>query len=148
MSNEEYNKNLCKSIANEIKAYCDGRMYRCPVCNAVFEWNEDNYDADEHDYTCNSCGEAYDADDLEARSIWDYLSKNCYDVEYRIDGRGNYKSVEITVAVGGPNICIDTADDRVKLCWWHEKADCSFLPDVGNAIDDYYEQEYLTLKEY
>ena len=78
----------------------------------------------------------------------DYLSKNCYDVQYRIDGRGNYKSVEITVAVGGPNIYIDTADDRVKLCWWHEKADCSFLPDVGNAIDEYFEQEYLTLKDY
>lgn len=56
--------------------------------------------------------------------------------------------MEITVAVGGPNIYIDTADDRVKLCWWHEKADCTFLPDVGNAIDEYYEQEYLTLKDY
>ncbi len=146
MSNEEHNKNICKNIANEIEAYNEHRMYRCPECGEVIEWNDDCYDLEESTFTCPRCEATFDEDELQALSIYDYLAKNCYDVEYRIDSRGNYKSVELMVAGGGPNIYIDTADNRVKLNWWFERAECSFLPDVGNAIDDYYEQEYLEMK--
>lgn len=146
MSNEEHNKDRCKSIAIEIEAYNESRMYRCPECGAMIEWDDDCYDSEESTYTCPQCETTFDEDELQALSIHDYLAKNAYDVEYRIDAQGNYKSVEIMVAGGGPNIYIDTADNRVKLFWWMEKAEYSFLPDVGNAIDEYYEQEYLAMK--
>lgn len=146
MSSEEHNRNLCKSIVNEIEAYCDRRMYRCPDCGEILEWSDDDYDLEESAYTCPHCGKTFDEDELDALSLYDYLNKNAYDVEYRIDASGNYKSVQIMVAGGGPNIYIDTADDRVKLFWWTERAEYSFLPDVGNAIDEYYEQEYLNMR--
>lgn len=146
MSNEEHNKNRCKSIATEIEAYNESRMYRCPECGAMIEWDDDCYDMEEGTYTCPQCETTFDEDELQALSIHDYLLKNAYDVEYRIDAQGNYKSVEIMVAGGGPNIYIDTADNRIKLFWWLEKAEYSFLPDVGNAIDEYYEQEYENMR--
>lgn len=146
MSNEEHNRNLCKNIVTEIEAYSESRMYRCPECGAIIEWDDERYAPDENAYTCPQCEMTFDADGLEALSIYDYLEKHCYDMEYRIDAQGNYKSVEIMVAGGGPNIYIDTADDLVKLYWWNERAEYSFLSDVGNAIDDYYEQEYLAMK--
>ena len=146
MSDEERNKNLCKSIAQEIEAYCEMRMYLCPDCREIFEWNNDDYDLEENEYSCPHCGKTIDADELEALSIYDYLGKNVYDVEYRIDAKGNYKSVEVMVAVGGPNIYIDTADNYVKLFWWRERAEYSFFSNVGNALDEYYEQEYENMR--
>lgn len=146
MSNEKYNKDCCKSIVYEIEAYCDRRIYRCPNCGEKIEWNDDNYDLEDSEYICPHCGKTFDENELESLSIADYLYKHAYDVEYRIDAQGNYKSVQIMVAGGGPNIYIDTADNRVKLFWWLERAEHSFLPDVGNAIDEYYKQEYENMR--
>lgn len=42
----------------------------------------------------------------ECQSLYDYFD-DVYDIEYRIDGEGNYKSVSLMIACGGPNIYVD-----------------------------------------
>ena len=50
------------------------------------------------------------------------------------------------VAVGGPNIYIDTKKQAVMLRWWNESAEYGLLPETVKEIDGYFEEEYKNIK--
>lgn len=125
----------CKRIAEDLEAYANGEMYRCPECGEIHRVPEHIGDK----YKCPSCGAVVDIDDMEQLGIYDFL-EDVYDIEYRCGSDKEYRSVRIMVACGGPNIYIDTARKAVLLYWWTDSA-CYYLSDSAvNAVDEWAEE--------
>ena len=135
------NINTCKRIAEELEQYAAEKMYRCPECGEVIPWSNAQYSNETNLYTCQSCHDTFDADDLEALSIFDFL-KDALDIEYRVGSDKEYRSVKIMVAFGGPNIYIDTASRLVTLHWWTDYAEYSISSDACDALDEYMEEYF------
>lgn len=106
------------------------------------------YSAENNNEYCKSIAmEIESYIDYKKRTIYDYFRKNeYYDVIYRIDGRGDYKSVEVMIAGGGPNIYIDTHRQAVCLYWGGDEAQYYLSKTACNAIDGYFEEEYENIK--
>jgi predicted RNA-binding Zn-ribbon protein involved in translation (DUF1610 family) len=132
------NREYCKSIANDLEAYANGKVYRCPECNEIIEV-PNNWSGEK--YKCQDCGTVSTEYDLEPLSLWDYFD-DVYDIEYRIGSDKQLRSVQVMVACGGPNIYIDTASKAVELYWWGEHASYPISPDVCEEIDNYFEEIY------
>lgn len=81
----------------------------------------------------------------ECQSLYDYFN-DVYDIEYRIDGNGNYKSVQLMIAYGGPNIYVDTNDSYVKLYWGSTYAEAPISYTTSDEIDNIFEEMYLSTK--
>ena len=81
----------------------------------------------------------------ECQSLYDYFN-DVYDIEYRIDGNGNYKSVKLMIACGGPNIYVDTNDAYVKLYWGNTHVQAPISYTVSDEIDNIFEEMYLSTK--
>ena len=77
----------------------------------------------------------------ECQSLYDYFD-DVYDIEYRIDGRGEYRSVRLMIAGGSPNIYVDTDDAYVKLYWGSTQVSAPFSYTASDAIDDIFEEYY------
>ena len=79
-------------------------------------------------------------DEERLRSYFD----DALDIEYRIGGGCEYRSVAITITSGGPHIEIDTGDRAVKIWWNDEKAQWSINVETVDVIDaifsSYYEE--------
>lgn len=138
------NREHCQRIAETLEAYANGNYYKCPDCGGVHHW--DDVEESEHEdeagwavYTCPDCGAEIAEDDWEQQSLYDYFS-DCYDIEYRCDGKREYRSVCIMVACGGPNIYIDTSSKAVELYWWTDRARYSLSSDAVDAVDDWAEE--------
>lgn len=129
------NRETCKHIALEVEAYANGHMHKCPDCGALLNLE----DHDGNKYKCPDCGEIHDVDDLEALGVWDYMD-DVLDIEYRVSGRMELRSVQVMVACGGPNIYIDTGARAVKLFWWGDKAEFPLDPVACDGIDEWAEQ--------
>lgn len=129
------NWNHCRRIAEEADAYAAGEVYRCPECGEILHLPDDVGDK----YRCPHCGEVSDLDDLEQLSMWDYLA-DCLDVEYRCGSDREYRSVQIMVAWGGPNIYLDTASKAVELYWWNESARYCLSDEAVDMIDEWAEE--------
>ena len=76
--------------------------------------------------------------DGEQMTAFDYVCE-ALDIEYRVmSNRTTYKSAELLVAFGGPNIYIDTNTNTVKGYWWNDKAeahvDASELDDACKEL--------------
>lgn len=80
-----------------------------------------------------------------ASDLYEYF-EDCLDVEYTIDGRGNYLGVCVWICVGGPGIWVDTRDQAVKLAWGGERAEAYITSDVVDVIDDIFEEYYNCIK--
>lgn len=135
------NREHCKRIAEELEEYADGNVYRCPECGREHTW--DQIEASEHEdecgwavYTCPDCGEEIREDAWEQLSLYDYFS-DCLDIEYRCGSDREYRSAQIMVACGGPNIYIDTAEKAVLLYWWTDRARYYLSSDACEAVDDW-----------
>jgi DNA-directed RNA polymerase subunit RPC12/RpoP len=131
---EKENRDHCRRIAEEVEAYANGQVYRCPECDEILHLPDDVGDK----YRCPHCGEVSDLDDLEQLSVWDYLA-DCLDVEYRCGSYREYRSVQIMVAWGGPNIYLDTASKAVELYWWNESARYLLSDEAAEALDQWAE---------
>lgn len=143
---QESNFETCKQIAQEIEAYRDNEMYRCPECNNTFQWDDENFDEETAFYVCPICKKILAEHELESLSIEDYLSTDeIYDIEYRVDAQGRYRNVELMIAGGGPNIYIDTADNAVKLYWAGSYEEYPISPQASAAINAFYEERYNNL---
>lgn len=127
------NRNHCKRIAEDVEAFAEGRVYKCPNCG---EYVQDNV------LFCD-CGEQVDLidGDWEQMSLYDYF-EDCLDIEYRVGSDKEYRSVRIMVACGGPNIFIDTASKAVELYWWTDRASFLLSSDVCEEIDQWAEEYY------
>ena len=133
------NRKHCENIAKDLEAYANASVYRCPKCEAIIEWDNENYNEENAKYTCPECDATFDESDLESLSLYDYF-EDCYDIEYRIGSDRRLRSVCIMVACGGPNIYIDTASRAVELYWWGDRASYPIDKDVCDEIDYYFEE--------
>lgn len=138
MNNENYEH--CVNIAEEIKRYARGDMYRCPECGEIIEWDNNQYNDEYCTYTCPSCGEVIEESELEALNLYDYFEDSIYNTEWRLDSNREYKSVAFMVACGGPNIWVDTGSGNVELYWWNERASAPIDGETRQAIDDFAEE--------
>ena len=87
------------------------------------------------------------AEELEETDIYSYFSENeIYNIEYRVDEKKEYKSVEIMIACGGPNIYIDTDRKEVLLYWWSDEAEYGLSDEVCNSINSYFEDLYNSIE--
>ena len=79
-------------------------------------------------------GEAYD--------LYSYFT-DVLDIEYRIGGDGQYRSVEVAVTLGGPNVYIDTGRGEVSG-YWGSKHETAWIPnEICEEIDAIFEELYL-----
>lgn len=79
--------------------------------------------------------------DFEQLSVYDYMA-DVLDYEITIDSRLEYKSAKIWVTLGGPNVCIDTAEKAVKLAWGTDREEYPLDWDVSAHLDEVLEGAY------
>ena len=159
----EENIQYCKSIAADLISFAKNGAFICPDCGCITY-----YDAETDSYKCSSCDRVrivseypdaletdddfytdektgdhlFLADNCETASWYDYFS-DVFDIEYRIAAdKKTLKSVKLCVTVGGPNIYVDTGDNRVKLYWWGEYAEAYIPYDVSDQITEAFEELY------
>ena len=72
-------------------------------------------------------------DDGEYTTAFDYL-QDALDIEYIVNGKGEYLGARVLVAFGGPNIWINTRTGTVEGAWWSDRAEASFTDNIG--LDD------------
>lgn len=141
MSNNE-NFEHCRAIAERLEKVVNGDFYKCPECGEIIEWEDEQYNGESETYKCPCCGEEIEESELETYNIYDEFTDNVYDIEYRIGSDRKYRSVEIMVACGGPNIYIDTGRKAVVLYWWNESAECPLNKATVGSIDEVFEELY------
>ena len=73
-----------------------------------------------------------------------YLS-DALDVEYTVSGRGDYLGSRVCVALGGPNIYIDTRNQKIQGYWGGDHIERSYSRDAL-ALDDYLEEMFNCLR--
>lgn len=132
------NREHCKRIAENVEAYANGEIFRCPECGEIIDTT--NQEIGEK-YNCPECGAVIDSDDLEQLGLYDYFD-DMLDIEYRIGSDKQLRSVQIMVSWGGPNIYIDTASCNVELYWWGDRATYPIDRDVCAEIDYWAEELY------
>jgi hypothetical protein len=77
--------------------------------------------------------EGRDIDNEGEFSAFDYL-QNALDIEYIVNGKGEYLGARVLVAFGGPNIWVNTRTQTIEGAWWSDKASASFVDNLG--LDD------------
>mgnify|MGYP006956066145 CR=1 FL=1 len=124
------NREYCKRIADEIEAYAAGRMWKCPECGEIITTEDNDAEAPQH---CDT--------EAEALFIGDCL-EDALDYEFTVNSSREYKSTKIWVALGGPNVWVDTAEHAVKLAWGVDREEYPLSYDASDAIDDYMSEIY------
>ena len=69
----------------------------------------------------------------EVQTAYDYL-QDVLDIQYIVNGKGEYLGARVLVAFGGPNIWVDTQRGIVEGFWWGDYAKASFTD--GMDLDD------------
>lgn len=110
--------------------------------------NEENFEyckrvAEELEQYIN--GEITDKETGETLSIYDYFS-DVLDFEFIINSNLTYSAIKVYVTLGGPTVWIDTYTGSVELRWANEKASYFLLSDTVDAVNDYFEEYYNSMK--
>ncbi|MFR4815474.1 hypothetical protein [Peptoniphilus sp.] len=80
----------------------------------------------------------YEENDIE--ELWDYITDS-YDLEYTKTLQGDFRGCRLAIALGGPNIYIDTQENRLEGYWGGTKFYKEFDSwEVCNEIDDIVEE--------
>jgi len=75
--------------------------------------------------------------DEEQMTAFDYL-QDALDIEYIVNGKGEYLGARVLVAFGGPNIWVNTRTNTVEGHWWSNSCTSSFTDNIG--LDDALEE--------
>jgi hypothetical protein len=161
MNNKFYNE--CLTTVREIAKELD-ELAANPQSGDELEKRAEELELDIADYECDEIGPLTEAeqeelqemkeeleairkklDNGEATDLYSYF-EDALDIEYRISGDGEYRSVAVTITTGGPHIEIDTSDRAVKLWWGSVKAQWGICGDTACAIDDIFEEYYQLIK--
>lgn len=59
-------------------------------------------------------------EDNELENLWDYITDS-YNVEYTKTLQGDFRGCRFAIALGGPNIYIDTRENRLEGYWGDTK---------------------------
>ena len=76
---------------------------------------------------------------IEKYLIWDYFS-DCLDIEYRIDGKGDFQGVKVCVACGGPNIYV--TDYNVRGFWGRDRVEYCLCSAARDVVYDWGKEMY------
>lgn len=140
------NREHCKRIAEDLEAYANGDLYRCPECQEVFQLYDPHgenhwFDEEENEIgKCPHCGHtSTNENDFEPLGLWDYMS-DALDFRFLVNSNNEIIATKILVAFGGPNIWIDTETRAVELYWWTDRASYPISRDVAAAIDEWAEE--------
>ena len=85
------------------------------------------------DNLANPPAEWSEGRDIESEgefSAFDYL-QDALDIEYLVNGKGEYLGARVLVAFGGPNIWVNTRAKTVAGAWWGESASATFEDNLG-----------------
>ena len=138
------NEKMVQAIVEDMKKYASGEY---------FLHNGELFPIDERDfYKLDGCkyregiyimpdGEQIAFEDLEVATIGDYFD-DFYDVDYVVGSDKKYKACRVLVAYGGPNIYIDTWEQKVQLEWWGEHAEAHIPDNLCEQIDEFFEMLY------
>lgn len=138
--NDYDNTAHCIDIANELDEIANGDMIRCPICGELV--CKPYMEGEDIELECGCHIDIDDYDDNETISMYDYFEDRVYDIKYTIDSDLNYVGARVMIACGGPNIYINTNNNRVELHWWFDTAYATLSSDAIDAIDAYFEDEY------
>lgn len=72
----------------------------------------------------------------------DYINDNALDIEYTISQNMDYIGTDIAVALGGPNVYINTRDKRVEAYWAGDTGSYPLDSDLCNELDELFEEQY------
>lgn len=76
----------------------------------------------------------FDEDDLnvddQPMTAFDYL-QDALDIEYIVNGKGEYLGARVLVAFGGPNIWVNTSTNTVEGHWWGDSCKATFKDNIG-----------------
>ena len=117
------NKDLIDQV-NAVVATLENPPYVCESCGNVWESDEETL--------CPDC----ESDDVHKLSASDYI-EDILDVEYIFGGDKQYLGARILVCFGGPNVWVDTRNNRVEGCWWGDYYSQSFSDEIG--LNDFFE---------
>jgi hypothetical protein len=133
----EEGRERCKHIAEELDAYADGNMYRCPECGGIVEIPETVGDK----FKCYHCGETSELSNYEQLGIYDYM-EDMLDIDFTVNRYKEYQSCSVCIGWGGPNIFIDTSDAYIKLYWGSTQEQYPIKYDTRDAVDEWAREYY------
>ncbi len=118
--------NTMDTTANDLQKYVDDIAADLRMLYEADPTDEEREAAEENGEDCD---------------LYGYLS-DVLDIEYTISGRGDYLGARIAVALGGPNIYIDTREGYIKGYWGTDRAECwipsEICEDIDNIMEEYY----------
>lgn len=80
-------------------------------------------------------------DDGEQATFYDYF-QDPLDFEYTIASNGEYLGVRVYVALGGPNVWIDTRRGEIGGAWGADRADRWLPSEIADEIDEIFSEYY------
>ena len=66
---------LLNGLSNDLKTFESKKLYRCPYCEKIHEWDDVNYNPEDGTFTCPKCTTTYDETELENISMYDYIEE-------------------------------------------------------------------------
>lgn len=113
------------NTAKELQEYCDNIRKEL---NAIYEGTTEETN-----------------DDGEKMTMYDYFS-DVLDWEYTIGCRGDFMGVRVYVALGGPNVWIDTRRGEIGGAWGTDRAETWLPYEIAEEIDDIFREYYEAAK--
>lgn len=107
-------------------------------CERCIECDQDFEDQRDEDSDCPTCEDYYENEIRHAMSGYDYL-QDALDIQYIVNGEGDYLASRILVAFGGPNIWINTQTQVVEGYWWGDSAFAKYYHDemgINGAVEE------------
>jgi len=161
-------KSLVRSIAEDIEAAVEGRLYKLSngdtkVIDDMEEWKkseydklvrefkekhpEDKFDADEMGYDTyqewmeDEIGTAEDVEEPEEMSLYDYISdQGLGDERFEVDSDKELDGGKTLFCYGGPTVWVH--DDRVCGYWGCDEEVCYLASDARDAMMDYFQEQW------
>ena len=118
------------NTSSELRRYVDGIA---ADLRALYEHEPTDEERERAEETGDSC------------DLYSYFS-DALDVEYTISGRGDYLGSRIAVALGGPNIYVDTREGYVKGYWGCDREEAWIPSEICEEIDSIFEEYYEMTK--
>lgn len=109
----------------ELKAYCENIRNEL---NAIYEGTTEQTN-----------------DDNEKMTMYDYF-RDALDYEYTISARGDFLGVRVYVALGGPNVWLDTRNGVIKGAWGCDREEIWLPSKIATEIDEIFEELYECTK--
>ena len=113
-------------------------------CKNIREELDQLYEADYTDEELEAA-EVKFQEEGEAYDLWSYFN-DVLDVEYTISSRGDFLGCRIAVALGGPNIWIDTRRGEIFGAWGTDRVSVWLPSEICNEIDAIFEDLYNCTK--